>query len=218
MKPIAIIDCAINNPSYNCMNKLVEKHGIPVTYHWVSTFGCDSLDFANDASAYIIFGSDSNVCDRLPWQIDLAKRMKKKIEEGTPVLGICFGHQLMADAFGGSVDLVTPDNKCFDGVRSQKVLNNHLGFEAGEDINIFITHHYEVKKLPEDFIHLSTSSDCFYDGLAHKTKPFFSFQGHPEASRHFVGSHIEKQLEESDIQKGLTGGNRIITNFLNLIK
>lgn len=198
------------------MNKLVENFNIPFTYHWVSTHKTDSLDFIEEAKGYIIFGSDSNVGDRLPWQIDLAKRMKEKILAGIPVLGICFGHQLMADAFGATIDLVTPDNKCFEGIREQKILLDHLGFKKDESVTTFITHHYEVKNLPEDFLHLGTSNDCFYDGLAHKELPYFSFQGHPEASRHFAKHHIEFEMPEEDILLGLKGGNRVIQNFIDL--
>ncbi len=218
MKPIAIIDCAIESPSYNCMNKIVETHKLPFTYHWVSTHGTSSLDFIEEASGYIIFGSDSNVGDRLPWQIDLAKRMKSKIESGIPVLGICFGHQLMADAYGAKIDLVTEDNKCFEGTRKQEILVDHLGFSKKENIEIFITHHYEVKNLPNDFIHLATSKDCFYDGLAHRDLPFFSFQGHPEASRHFVQNHIEQKLPEQQISSGLKGGEHVISKFIELVR
>lgn len=215
--PIAIIDCAIGEPSYNCMNKLVEKFNQPFTYHWVSKEGCQSLDFIEEASGYIIFGSDSNVSDRLEWQVDLAKRMKEKLLKNIPVMGICFGHQLMADAFGATIDLVTPDNKCFEGIRKQEILTSHYGFEKDSQFNIFITHHYEVKNLPEGFVHLSTSPDCFYDGLAHKELPFFSFQGHPEGSRNFVKSHIEVDLTPEQIQSGLDGGSSVIKKFIELV-
>lgn len=199
------------------MNKLVEQFKEPFTYHWVSKEGCDSLDFIEEASGYIIFGSDSNVSDRLDWQIELSKRMKEKVLKGIPVLGICFGHQLMADAFGAKIDLVTPDNKCFEGTRKQRILKDHFGLKKDDELEIFITHHYEVKDLPKDFIHLSSSSDCFYDGLAHKDLPFFSFQGHPEASRYFVKSHIEIELPEDQIKAGLTGGSSVIKRFIDIV-
>jgi len=199
------------------MNKLVEKFNEPFTYHWVSKEGCTSLDFIDEASGYIIFGSDSNVSDRLDWQVDLSKRMKEKILKGIPVLGICFGHQLMADAFGASIDLVTPDNKCFEGTRRQSILLDRFGFKKEQDLEIFITHHYEVKKLPKDFVHLSTSEDCFFDGLAHKELPFFSFQGHPEASKHFVKDHIEIDLTQEQIQAGLLGGSSVIEKFIEIV-
>ncbi len=199
------------------MNKLVEIFNEPFTYHWVSQEGTDSLDFIEDASGYIIFGSDSNVHDRLPWQISLQKKMKEKILQGVPVLGICFGHQLMADAFGAKIDLVTPDNKCFEGTRKQTFLDNHLGFTQGSDVEIFITHHYEVKELPKDFIQLSTSDDCYYDGLAHKTLPYFSVQGHPEASDHFVTNHIEIKLSADKIKAAKAGGISLIQKFIEIV-
>jgi GMP synthase (glutamine-hydrolysing) len=200
------------------MNKIVEKHQVPFTYHWVSTHGTSSLDFSQDVSGYIIFGSDSNVVDRLPWQIALAEFMKSKIEAGIPTLGICFGHQLMADAYGAKVDLVTEDNKCYEGIRSHKVVKSAYGFDKGEELTTFITHHWEVKELPQGFMHLSSSDICFYDGLAHEKYPYISFQGHPEASRHFVQNHLEEPITEESINKGLTGGDYIISKFIELVK
>ncbi|WP_419168206.1 type 1 glutamine amidotransferase [Halobacteriovorax sp.] len=215
--PIAIIDCSIENPSYNCMNQIIQNFNRPFTYHWVSKFGCESLDKIEEASGYIIFGSDSNVYQRLKWQIDLAKRMKSKMENGIPVLGICFGHQLIADIFGAQVDMVTPDNKLFEGTRELEILEDQFGFVKGEKFELFITHHYEVKELPENFVHLAQSKDCFYDGIAHKDLPFFSFQGHPEASQDFINHHIEQELSAEKLKAGFDGGHKVFKNFIEYI-
>ncbi|MEE3079622.1 MAG: gamma-glutamyl-gamma-aminobutyrate hydrolase family protein [Bdellovibrionota bacterium] len=214
IKPVAIVDPAISHPSYNCMNKIVERHQIPVTYHWVSSEGVESLSFIEEPSAYIVFGSDSNVGDNLDWQIKLSALMKEKIEKGIPVLGICFGHQLIADAYGSKIDLVVPENKCFEGVREVEILEERFGFKKGEKVPVFITHHYEVKELPENFIHLGTSKDCHLDAIAHKHLPFFSFQGHPEASDKFLNDHLEVELSDEDIKRGKEGGALVIENFL----
>lgn len=216
-KPIAIIDCAISKPSYNCMNQMIQNFNIPTTYHWVSQFGCSSLDKIEEASGYIIFGSDSNVYQRLEWQVDLAKRMKEKLEKNIPVMGICFGHQLIADIFGSRVDMVKPDNQLFEGTRKTKVLADKFGFKKDEEFSLFITHHYEVKELPKGFIHLATSNDCFLDGIAHETLPFFSFQGHPEASQDFVDGHIEMTLSEQELKAGYEGGRKVIKNFIDYV-
>lgn len=215
--PIAIIDCSIENPSYNCMNRIIQNFNRPFTYHWVSKFGCESLDKIEEASGYIIFGSDSNVYQRLDWQVDLAKRMKDKMEKGIPVMGICFGHQLIADIFGATVDMVTANNDLFEGTRELEILEDSFGFSQGEKFELFITHHYEVKNLPKDFIHLAKSNDCFFDGIAHKELPFFSFQGHPEASQDFVDNHIEQKLPMEKLSAGYNGGNKVFQNFINYI-
>lgn len=218
MKPIAIIDCATNYPSYNCVNRLIEVNGVPFTYHWAPNYGIESLERLTNVGGYIIFGSHSNVRDRLPWQIELAETMKNKIENNVPVMGICFGHQLMADAYGANIDLVMPDNACYEGVRKQTILVETHGFKKNEEIEVFITHHYEVKNLPKEFYHLGTSNQCYYDSLAHKTKPFFSFQGHPEASRHFLGTHMKSPIDEASIERALNSGKSVISKFLNLTR
>ncbi len=216
-KPIAVIDCSVESPSYNCMNQMIQSFNRPITYHWVSKFGCQSLDKIEEAAGYIIFGSDSNVYQRLDWQVDLAKRMKAKMEAGIPVLGICFGHQLIADIFGSKVDMVTKNNDLFEGTRKTTILEDKFGFQKGEEFELFITHHYEVKDLPKGFVHLSTSNDCFLDGLAHESLPFFSFQGHPEASMDFVTNHIDRKLTDIELSAGSAGGQKVIKNFIDYV-
>ena len=218
IKPVAIIDPSLKHPSYNCVNKIVERFNIPITYHWVSTHGTSSLDLIEEPSAYIVFGSDSNVTDRLDWQIDIAKRMKEALEKGIPVLGICFGHQLIADIFGSKIDLVVPENKCFEGTRAVEIIEDKFGFTKGEKFSVFVTHHYELKDLPKEFIHIATSKDCKLDGIGHKTLPFFSFQGHPEASDDFIKHHIEIDMSPEEIEHGKLGGNKVISTFLKFAK
>ncbi|GAA5235481.1 glutamine amidotransferase [Verticiella sediminum] len=54
--------------------------------------------------AAIITGSPANVTDRLPWSVESAGWIRDAMDVELPLLGICYGHQLMADALGGRVD------------------------------------------------------------------------------------------------------------------
>ena len=64
--------------------------------------GIDKEQILN-ASGVLISGSKYSVNDKLAW-IDEAKALVRELDEtGIPVLGICFGHQLIASALGGQV-------------------------------------------------------------------------------------------------------------------
>ncbi|RYI13259.1 MAG: type 1 glutamine amidotransferase, partial [Acetobacteraceae bacterium] len=51
----------------------------------------------------VITGSPAGVCDDLPWLDPLRSFIRAAYGNRTPILGVCFGHQIMADALGGDV-------------------------------------------------------------------------------------------------------------------
>lgn len=52
----------------------------------------------------LVTGSPESVLDRAPWMVAAGERLRAAVDAGTPVLGICFGHQLLAHALGGVVE------------------------------------------------------------------------------------------------------------------
>jgi GMP synthase (glutamine-hydrolysing) len=59
----------------------------------------DDMDFAG----IVISGSSKMLTDGIDWLEETADWLRKQAEKNTPILGICFGHQLLAYAFGGKI-------------------------------------------------------------------------------------------------------------------
>jgi GMP synthase (glutamine-hydrolysing) len=99
-------------------------------------------------------------------------------KSGTPVLGICAGHQFMASHLGGKAapskipefgkTMVTVDDEddIFKGLPTE--------FVAWE------SHNDEVTEVPQGFIALAHSDNCTIQAMKHKEKPLYGLQFHPE--------------------------------------
>lgn len=57
------------------------------------------------ADAIVVSGSPSSVTEALPWMLSAQAQLRTLVAQQKPVLGICFGHQLLAVALGGRVAL-----------------------------------------------------------------------------------------------------------------
>ena len=64
----------------------------------------DSYPDPSELAGVVVSGSHAMVSDQNPWSERLALWLTMCVEQHLPVLGICFGHQLLAHAFGGRVD------------------------------------------------------------------------------------------------------------------
>ncbi|MDX2051409.1 MAG: glutamine amidotransferase [Polyangiaceae bacterium] len=63
----------------------------------------DLLACGRDAGAVIVTGSPASVLERAPWMLRTEEYLRREAARGTPILGVCFGHQLLAQALGGEV-------------------------------------------------------------------------------------------------------------------
>lgn len=61
------------------------------------------LPTARDADGFIVTGSSSSVTERAPWMLRTEELLREIVGARVPVFGICFGHQMIAEALGGKV-------------------------------------------------------------------------------------------------------------------
>lgn len=95
-----------------------------------------------------------------------------------PVLGICFGHQLLGILHGA---IIFRGKEIRTSI-SIDVLQRDVLFEGITDITTMAEDHTEGIDLPEGFIHLATSPDYKIEAMKHAQKKLYGVQFHPEIS------------------------------------
>ena len=213
---IAIIDNSIKHLSLNCLNYFAERTPYRYTYHLPSHYGVETLLQATRIDGMVILGSNSNVSDRLDWHKDLSTFVINKLEQGIPSLGICFGHQLIADALGCTVDFIQNDQKKFSG--SREIIFNHdyfNYFRKDEKLTLGYAHQQEIKKIPDDFIPFASSHLCEFEMIFHKQYPFWGVQGHPESDNGFIQRNMTPLPTDQEHHDILQGGDKVLKCFLS---
>ena len=99
-------------------------------------------------------------------------------ELGVPVLGICYGHQLMTQTLGGRVE--SADVREY-GKTAVKLNKNNILFKDIEEHNIsWMSHTDYVSEVPEGFVVTADTSECPVAGMANDLRKLYGVQFHPE--------------------------------------
>ena len=141
-----------------------------------------------DADFIVITGSRRNVSQWEPWMDDVAKLIK---EVEVPLVGICFGHQIIAAALGGKV--IRADNQ------SQFV--SSVKYNDGKQIDALFTHQDHVVDAGEMEV-IASSEHCAIVACKHPTRNIRTVQYHPEATSEVISKAIEfgdMTTEESSV-------------------
>ena len=158
----------IDNGS-SLLEKLKELIGAEViTKNWSEVSPSDYIGY----DLIVLSGSrDQSVVwkhDQLTGEIELLKNTK------IPVIGICFGCELIAYAFGGELKELPARH---EGIREIEVLDKSLSLRSS--IKVYEHHHWIISKIPNDFIELARSADGS-EAIKHKSRPIYGLQFHPE--------------------------------------
>jgi GMP synthase-like glutamine amidotransferase len=214
IKTFAVIDCATDEPSIACYNRLLEL-GIPCSYHSANEFGTSTLKNLDLFYGGFIFGSMSHVHEDLPWHHELADWAKKALNKNFPLLGICFGHQLMCHHFGADVVLNQDKNPEQKGTRTVHFSKEFGEIKKGETREFAVSHSYRVEKLPESLEEIGYSILYRNDVVRHKTLPFVGLQPHPEASDHFIESDFSQNPPpRENAERTKVEGINFMMNFI----
>jgi len=155
--------------------------------------------FAFDAC--LVTGSRASVYWDEPWIADLESWVGDGIDRGLPFLGVCFGHQLLAHALGGTVESMDDYEIGYRTVEHDGA--NPLLAGVGEAFTVFTTHSDHVAELPPGATQFA-ENDYGVHGFRHGD--VFAVQFHPEydpATAEDVASG--KDLPDERIERVLDG-------------
>ena len=166
-------------------------------------FGADAYDYttfdvaagqlperAEAFPAYVITGSSAGVYDPLPW-IEPAKDFLRQAKGRAALVGVCFGHQLMAEAFGGKV--IKSPKGWGVGLHHYGVREREGWMDARSAIGVPASHQDQVVEPPPGARVLAASDFTPFGMLAYGDQPAISIQLHPEFEPAYAKALIENR-------------------------
>lgn len=165
---------------------------------------------------WLITGSKANVYENLPWMQRLKALIIKINDARIPLLGICFGHQIIAEAFGGKVEAYQGGWGL--GVNQYRILPVS-GLSDTPDtpstLTLHAVHQDQVVEKPALANVFARSPFCPYAGLLYG-KNVLTVQAHPEFSTAFERDLLELKggagIPAEAAQKGLASLGSVPTN------
>jgi GMP synthase-like glutamine amidotransferase len=162
----------------------------PDAYDW-RVFAADEGEYpeAPEAcDAYIVTGSAAGVYDDDPWiarLLDFLRSAKGRAK----LVGVCFGHQAMAQAFGGRV-VKSPDGWGI-GEHDYRIVRREPWMDAAAHVRMPASHQDQVVEAPPAADVVAASDFTPFAMLAWRDQPAISMQPHPEFEPAYAKALIE---------------------------
>ena len=170
------------------VTKILNDYNINVNV--VKGYEMDDLDPEKD-SAWIITGSAHSVYDGFDWIEYLKSKLQDMLEFQKPVLGICFGHQLIADTFGGKV-ILNPRGWELGSCRVSltKEGEESMIFKSLESpLDVYQSHQDVVVKIPDKAV-LLAENNMGIQSFSYKDL-FYGVQFHPEFTQEVMQKYLD---------------------------
>lgn len=196
-KEIYVVD--FGSPSTPLINQLLKKLHVES-----KLFNPYNFKYNPEATGGIILSGSPNSVEQTHLYTNFLNDLVEINQQKIPILGICFGHQILAEYLGGKVllnynkehgeyEITINDSSKFT------CQANGLKLDIGEKINVWMDHNDSVALLPEGFKEIAHSDNFKYSIMADDEREIYGVQFHPEI----------------DISGN---GESLINNFINIVQ
>jgi GMP synthase (glutamine-hydrolysing) len=147
-------------------------------------------------AAYVITGSAANVPTREPWMLRTEAWLREVVASGAPTFGICFGHQILAQALGGEVQR-NPRGREIGTVpieRHGETAHAPIFDDLPARFEAQVTHVDSVVRLPPGAQALARSDREEYHAIRF-TETCYGVQFHPEMDADVMRAYVETRRE-----------------------
>jgi GMP synthase-like glutamine amidotransferase len=167
----------------------------------------------NGWELFITTGSKASVNDNEDWIINLIEFTKLLGVTKKKLMGICFGHQIIALARGGSV--AESDKGWGIGIASNNILIQTDWMDNDQhELKLIVSHKEQINQLPQGAMVIAESDFCPYF-MVQWDDHFLSVQGHPEWNKLYSKTLMNDRrsiIPEKRIEQGLTSLEKNINN------
>jgi len=170
--------------SYGIMfQQLFSRQPLPATFHCFNVVEGHYPDDSEGFDAYLISGSKADSFGKDDWITRLRGYLLSRYQNGDKLLGVCFGHQLMALLLGGKAERASQGWGV--GVHSYRVVSQQPWMQPeAAQFNLLVSHQDQVTQLPEAATLLASSDFCPNAAYCIGNQ-VLCFQGHPEFTHEY---------------------------------
>ena len=224
MKPFLLLDCNLSPASGETFVQALERMSHPnqelISYRLSEYQKPDWLKRALDGEfqGIVVSGSGASPKEEIAWIQQLTFDIRKATQSGIPTFGICFGHQLIAHAWGAEVgeNVLGYKVRGVQTVSIQDTLTQSPFVSGGKgDLEVLASHRDQVLSAPSEWQVVGSSGYCMIQALRAPKLPVVTVQWHPEGDQQFLEDNPHpdwKSLAGRDLIH--LSGNRVLREFM----